>query len=253
MIAPGRVNWENHFYVVLHDVTPKFAHQVASIVKELSPLVGTHMAAAVVPRWHGRNPEPGDEQFARNVQRDFDELLLHGYIHRRDRGSGLVSLLTRSSDEFNGLSVPAAHRRLKSAQHCFSRMFGTTSRGFIAPTFQRGPLTASRLAEHGIGYYVGFSRVEFDRAGHIPLTTWCWDITGWRATGYLGDRLGHLLGRLRPSALRCLALHPADVDRGFHLRAARLVRSFLDQGRRPLLMSQLNSTSNTESTITRSD
>lgn len=229
------VSASSSFYIVLHDVTPVFARQVFEIADRFNGLVDTRIAAAFVPRWHGRALQRGDEQFASEVKERFGEVLLHGYTHRREQGRGLASLITGSSDEFNGLSVSATHERLAVGQEEFAEMFGSPAEGFIAPTFQRGHATPALLAEHGMQFSVGFGKLRIAGREALRLATWCWDLSPWRPAGYLGHGLGHMLMKTRPSALPCLALHPVDLDRRFIKRAVQLTKRLLDEGRRPIL------------------
>ncbi len=230
---------QRSFCVVLHDVAPVFIQQIEKIVSKMRPLVGSKMSAAVVPCWHGRTLEPREEGFLELVRSDFDETLLHGYRHERSSGRGLISLLTNSSDEFNGLSLADAADRLRLGQDVLKTCFSAPAAGFIAPTYQRGNLTAKILADHGLRYCVGFRNVEHSDGRRDRLATWCWDMGVARPLGYVGHAFGHTLKRLSPSALPCLALHPFDADRRFLKRAVTLVRSLLAEGRQPVLTGEL--------------
>jgi predicted deacetylase len=142
------------FLVVLHDVAPPFAIQIEKIVAAMQPLIGSRLGAAVVPSWHGRTLTAADDGFAGFVQASFDEILLHGYEHRRTGGAGLVSMLTGRSDEFNGLSAAEAATRLRCGQQILQERFGRRAEGFIAPTYQRGVLDAPLLAAEGMRFHV---------------------------------------------------------------------------------------------------
>ena len=230
---------QSSFCVVLHDVAPIFKPQIEKIVRKMRPLIGSQMAAAVVPCWHGRLLDPGEETFVDLVQSNFDEILLHGYRHERTTGHGLISTLTGSSDEFNGLSRDEAAVRLRLGQDSLERCFSGPAAGFIAPTYQRGKLTAEILADHGLHYCVGFQSIKHSDGRRQRLATWCWDMGVVRHLGYVGHAIGHTLRRVNPSAVPCLALHPFDADRRFLKRAVTLVRALLAEGRQPVVTSEL--------------
>lgn len=238
VIAQQKVSNAGSFYVALHDVAPRFSKQIAAIAEALSPLIGSNMAAAVVPRWHGRPIGPDDREFIELVRRHFDDILLHGLTHSRDNGRGLVSLITRNSDEFNGLSVEETESRLEQGQAALQQHFAETACGFIAPTFQRGRLTAERLAGHGLHYAVGFRHIEFSSGERIPVATWCWDVSRWGPLGHVGHFYGNLRMGLYKDLLPCLAIHPVDVDRGFLPKIVALTRKLLDENRQPILFGQ---------------
>lgn len=236
--ALSRRERERRFYVVLHDVTPRFAPQIEAVVGALVPLIGERIAAAYVPCWDGRNSSPDDRPFLEFVQNSFGEILLHGYTHRRENGRGLVSLLTRGDDEFNGLTDAETDSRLAGGQQAMQDLFGRPAEGFIAPTYQHGRLTSSRLARHGLTFDVGFRRIAFSSGEMIPIATWCWDMGRVRALGVGGHWYGNVRSRLHPGHLPTLAVHPVDVDRRFVPRIIALVERLLSEGRRPLLVSE---------------
>ena len=224
------------FYVVLHDVTPRFESEIRAIVDALKPVIGTRMAAAVVPKWDDLEENRVTTEFAESVERDFGEVLLHGFTHRRMDGAGSVTWLTGACDEFNGYSHGEAHERVDEGQLELERVFGRRSSGFIAPTFQMGRLSLDRFPEHGLRYKVGFYSIDGSDGSKTPLATWCWDMGHLRFLGILGDFYGTARYRLRRNILPCLALHPVDVTRGFLDRIVQLVESLIKEGRCPLLM-----------------
>lgn len=225
------------FYVVLHDVTPRFASEIDEIVAALTPLIGRQFAAAVVPHWDADDSHRLTEDFADRIDRHFGEVLLHGFTHRRHDGAGTISALTGACDEFNGYSHAEAHERLDAGQGELQRAFGRRSSGFIAPTFQLGRLKLDRFHEHDLHFTVGFYAIHFHGGRRVPVATWCWDMGHLRFLGVLGHYYGTArYRRLRRSALPCLAIHPVDVRRGFLGRIVRLIESLLAEGRQPVLM-----------------
>ncbi|MBT4868262.1 MAG: DUF2334 domain-containing protein [Planctomycetaceae bacterium] len=226
---------DSSFYVVMHDVAPCFLRQISAIVDALAPLIETRIAAAVVPSWHGKPIAAEDAPFVDLVRERFDDVLLHGLTHSRSSGRGLVSFITGGADEFNGLTPEETDSRLQRGQAVMREQFDAPACGFIAPTFQRGRLTADRLARFGLNYAVGFRHIDFADGSRIPVATWCWDVSRWGTLGHVGHFYGNLRMRLYRNLLPCLAIHPVDVDRGFLPHIVKLTQKLLDEGRSPIL------------------
>src|SRR5688500_1061286 len=118
------------FHVCIHDATPAHARQTRVMIRDLAPLLGRRFSFAVVPNWGGEWPLAADPGYCRLVRESSEELLLHGYFHLRLRGSGLATLLTKSSDEMNGLTPEETHFVLDCGQRVFTEVFGEPARGF---------------------------------------------------------------------------------------------------------------------------
>ena len=230
-LEPHRV-----FCVMLHDVAPLFEKQVDHFIETFSPLLGTAMAAAVVPCWGGVPLVEQDRPFLGRVQKSFGNILLHGYTHVRQRGFGPVSFLASGLDEMNGLDRAETDRRLHEGQRQLERWFGSRARGFIAPTFQIGHATPDRLQRHGLSYTVGYGRVVGEQGTVQRLSTWCWDVSPFRPFCHVGHWLGELQYRFRRSSIPCVALHPLDIDRGFLPWTVSTVKKLLAAGRQPVLL-----------------
>lgn len=230
------IDYSKSFCVMLHDVAPLYAEHVATITKALSPLVGNLMSAAVVPCWAGTPLSAQDRPFLDRVQADYSNILLHGYEHFRPKSGGLYSRITDGKDEFNGLDAVETDRRLAAGQELLEKWLGQRASGFIAPTFKIGLATPDRLARFGIHYTVGYSKVITSSGREFPLVTWTWDISPIRMLCRLGYRMGEVQHRFRSQALRCVAIHPLDLERGFLPQILRTVKKLLDDGRQPVLL-----------------
>ena len=220
------------FLVCIHDATPAFASETRAMIRDLAPLVGRRLAFAVVPDWHGAWPLAAHPGYCRLLRESADELLLHGYSHRRERGRGPVSLLAGGSDEMNGLDGEATRRTLERGQRTFADAFGAPARGFLAPAWQRGRVHARVARALGIDHLLGFFSLESTTGGTVPLATSTWDCGRWAWLGHVGHgvgRLSHSLGRGVPA----LAIHPRDLARGWWPTILRLTRRLLDAGLEP--------------------
>jgi uncharacterized protein len=247
------------FIVCIHDATPAFARETRLLLRDLAPLVGRRLSFGVVPDWHGAWPLGAHTDYCRLVSDSAGELLLHGYQHRRQRGSGLVSWLTARSDEMNGLDPEQTRRRLECGQRVFTEAFGEPARGFLAPAWQPGhvrPIIATSRssgaramvgsdaasrdsgAATGIDHVVGFFAVESTTGERVPLTTWTWDCGRWGWLGHVGHGIGCTLHAL-DRAVPVLAIHPRDLERGYWPKILRLIRELLDAGREPCTAADL--------------
>lgn len=224
---PGRP-----FLVCIHDGTPAYAHETRVIIEDLAPLVGRRLSLAVVADWHGQWPLAAHPDYCRLVRESVDELLLHGYFHRRRRGWGPATWLAEGSDEMNGVDPEATRQTLERGQQAFTEVFGEPARGFVAPAWQLGHVRQVNGSDARLDYVLRFFSLESRAGRRIPLATWTWDCGRW---GWLG-RLGHGIGRLSQSLDRgvpTLAIHPRDRERGYWPTILRLVRELLDAGCEP--------------------
>src|SRR4051794_40628261 len=99
------------------------------MLRDLAPLVGRRLSFGVVPDWCGQWPLASHPGYCRLVQEGSEELLLHGYFHRRRRGRTPLSWLVESSDEMNGLGELETQQTLERGQHVFTEVFGQPARG----------------------------------------------------------------------------------------------------------------------------
>ncbi len=101
----------SRFLICIHDATPASARETEVMIRELAPLVGCRLAFGVGPEWHEQWPLAAHRDYCRLLQETSNELLLHGYAHRRSEGTGPVSWIASRCDEMNDLD-PAATERL---------------------------------------------------------------------------------------------------------------------------------------------
>ena len=233
------------FLVCVHDATPAYARETRVMIRDLAPLIGRRFSIGVVPNWHGEWPLAAHPTYCRLVQEAAEELLLHGYVHRRRRGSGPTTWLTDGCDEMNGLDPEETRRVLDRAQHAFTGVFGEPARGWVAPGWQRGHVRPGNGNTLGLEHILGFFSLESWTGRSVPLATWTWDCGRW---GWLGH-LGHGIGWLRHSldgGVPTLAIHPRDLERGFWPKILRLTQELLDTGYEPSTLAGLLEASDVE-------
>lgn len=219
------------FLVCVHDATPAHARETEAMLRDLGPLLGRRLSFGVVPDWHGAWPLAAHADYCRLVRESSEELLLHGYLHRRRHGWGPTTLLTGGSDEMNGLDPDGTRRTLERGQRAFVEAFGAPARGFLAPAWQRGRVRPGDGVA-GLEHVLGFRALESATGRTARLATWTWDCGRWGWLGHLGHGIGWLsaaLGRGVPT----LAIHPSDLARGFWPRILRLVARLLAAGCEP--------------------
>ena len=249
------------FLVCIHDATPAYARETRVMIRDLAPLLGRRLSFAVVPNWYGKWPLAADPGYCRLVRESSEELLLHGYFHHRQPslvardarsygwlrrgGGGPATMLTKSSDEMNGLTAEETHYVLDCGQRVFIEAFGEPARGFIAPAWRPGHVRlsptrrGSRGSAHtpGLDHVLGFFSLESHAGKKISLATSTWDCGRWGWLGHVGHGLGSLLQSL--DRVPALAIHPRDLDRGFWPAIMRRTRELIDAGFEPTTAAQL--------------
>jgi peptidoglycan/xylan/chitin deacetylase (PgdA/CDA1 family) len=226
------------FLVCIHDATPAYARETRAMIRDLAPLVGRRLSFGVVPDWHGEWPLAAHPDYCRLVQEASEELLLHGYFHRRQRGSGLITWLTAGSDEMNGLDPEETRRTLERGQRVFTEVFGEPAPGFLAPGWQPGYVRPGNGDLLGLQHVLGFFSLTSSAGRSVPLATWTWDCGRWGGLGHLGHGIGWLLQSLE-GRVPTLAIHPRDLERGFWPKTLRLTRELLERGYEPSTPSDL--------------
>lgn len=227
------------FLACIHDATPVYDRETRVMIGDLASLVGRRLSCAVVPNWNGEWPLTAYPDYCRLLLRHSDELLLHGYCHRRQRGWGPTTWLAEGSDEMNGLDPAGTRRTLERGQRVFTAAFGAPARGFLAPAWQPGRV--GRILTPGnleLEHVLGFFSLESTDGRRLPLATSSWDCGRWGWLGYLGDGIGSLL-QSQEGRVPVLAIHPRDLERGFWPRILGLAQALLESGYEPTTPSRL--------------
>lgn len=233
------------FLVCLHDATPAYAAETRVMIRDLAPLLGHHLSVAVVPNWNGQWPLAAYPDYCRLVQESSEELLLHGYFHRRFRGWSPTTLFAGSCDEMNGLGPEETRRTVERAQRVFTQVFGEPARAFLAPAWQLGHVRPGEGPTRELEHVLGFFSLESRAGRRVPLATWTWDCGRWGPIGHLGHGIGWLLQSL-DRGVPTLAIHPRDLERGFWPTILRLTQELLDSGYEPSTPARLLAASDVE-------
>ncbi len=220
------------FLVCIHDATPAYARATQVMIRDLTPLVGRRFSMGVVPDWHGKWPLAAHPAYCRLVADASEELLLHGCVHRRPRGWGPVTWLAEGSDEMSGLTPEQTRSTLENGQRVFAEAFGSPSRGFLAPAWQRGHVHPGNANTPGVSHLLGFFSLVSSAGRRIPLATSTWDCGRWAWLGHAGGGIGRLLQAL-DRRVPVLAIHPRDLERGYWPGILRLTAQLLERGYQP--------------------
>ena len=215
------------------------------MIRDLAPLVGRRLSFGVVPNWYGEWPLTAHRDYCRLVQEASDDLLLHGYFHRRQRGCGPTTLLAKGCDEMNGLNPEETQRILERGQRVFTEVFGEPARGFLAPGWQLGHVRWANANTLGLQHVLGFFSLASCGGRSVPLATWTWDCGRWSSLGYIGHGIGWLLQSL-DRGVPTLAIHPRDLEGGFWPKILRLTEELLETGYEPSTLSGLLEASDVE-------
>ena len=223
------------FLVCLHDATPAYARETGVMIRDLAPLLGRRFSFGVVPDWHGDWPLTSHRDYCRLLQDSAEELLLHGYFHRRQRGWGPVTLLVDRGDEMNSLGSDETRRTIERGQNVFTEVFGEPARGFVAPAWQRGHVNVNDL---GLDHVLGFFSLQSRSGRRVPLATWSWDCGRWGWLGHLGHGIGWISQSL-DRGVPMLAMHPRDLQRGFWPTIVGLTRTLVETGYEPSTLAEV--------------
>ena len=230
------------FLVCIHDATPAYAGETRAMIRDLAPLLGRRLACGVVPDWHGEWPLAAHRDYCRFVQESCEELLLHGYFHRRLQGWGPATWIAEGCDEMNGLDGEETRRALERGQHVFSDVFGEPARGFLAPAWQAGRVRLDDGDTRGLSHVLGFFSLVSGAGRKVPLATFAWDCGRWGWLGHVGPGIGWLL-EFMDRRVPALAIHPRDLERGYWPRILQLTGELLEAGYEPATPAQLLETS----------
>lgn len=226
------------FLVCIHDATPAYARETQLIIRDLAPLVGRRLSFGVVPDWHGEWPLASHPGYSRLVREASDELLLHGYFHRRRKGRGPITLLAERCDEMNGLDAHETLHTLERGQRVFTDVFGEPARGFLAPAWQPGHVRVANRNAAGLEFTLGFFALESSTGRKTRLSTWTWDCGRWGWLGHIGHAVGSLCQFLN-EGVPTIAVHPRDLHRGFWPKILGLTRQLLERGYKPATLTSL--------------
>lgn len=237
---------EPKLLVSLHDVSPRHAASVRSIVGWLGRLGLPPAQLLVVPDFHGKWPLASHAGFCQEISdwaRLGHELVLHGYFHLESPTSGMASgnlrsrfqrrFLTAGEGEFLSLDAKEAGVRLDRgldmwAEACLS----PRPTGFIPPAWLHRPDLDDALWERGFEWTENHQGFRFRDGMRLPSPVITWASR---------DPLRRIGSRIYcPSAVRLhknadllrIAIHPHDFDHPSLVRSIERTLRRARHGRR---------------------
>lgn len=227
---------QRYFLVSLHDVAAPFLKDILTILGNITTRVGSDISLAVTLNWHSEQALDS-KSIAQIRERVEGDLLVHGMSHYRYCGYGVVSWLTKRSDEFNGLSSNEALILAQQARNQIEDRFGVFVSGFVPPAWQFGALTVEDLTNVGFKFAISYGGIH-SKSRSIRLANYTWDNGSLCLLGYVGHFLGKLSSLLQ-GRMPCITFHPRDVASGFDKVGYRLIDQLMTMGYLPIKPSKL--------------
>ena len=208
--------------VSIHDVAPLTRGVTERILRELGELGVKKVSLLVIPDHHHKGHIIDDPEFCswlRERVAGGDEVVVHGYFHRRDQRAGetfrqksTTRYYTAGEGEFYDMAGADALRIISQARQEF-RHVGLDPWGFVAPAWLVSEGTDRALRRLGIAYTTRLGGVfDYTRDVEHASQSLVWSTrSGLRR---LMSRLwnAHLFGRLETCPLLRIGVHPPDVQ-----------------------------------------
>ena len=203
----------------IHDVGPKFEHQVDQLVDLLERHVGkAKFAMLVVPNHWNEAPLSAAPLFQAKLRRWADdgvEMFLHGWQHRDDApAKGFAQKhMTAGEGEFAALSAIEAASRIAEGRRIVEDAIGRPVAGFIAPAwlYSHGAIDAVRSA--GFALAEDHLKIWEPVSGRVlargPVITWASRSAARIRSSQAVAAVARALPKALPTAR--IAVHPGDV------------------------------------------
>lgn len=212
---------ERSLVVSIHDASPLTLEPVQEILSRLATIGLPVCSLLVIPHHHRRTHFLDSEPFCEWLQarhRAGDEIVLHGYYHRRDR-KGDESLRDRvatriyTADEGEFYDIPGADAlRIAGDGRQELRRLGLNPKGFIAPAWLLGDQAEKAIEMLGFDYTTRLRTVIDLAEGR----TYQAQSLVWSVRSFLRRRISlrwnrSLFERQRKAPLLRISIHPVDL------------------------------------------
>ena len=208
--------------VSIHDVSPLTREATERILSELGELGVRKVSLLVIPDHHHKGhflDDPGFCAWLRERAAAGDEVVMHGYYHRRDQRAGetfkqklTTRYYTAGEGEFYDMSGADALRVISQARQDF-RKIGIDPKGFVAPAWLVSEGTDRALRRLGVGYTTRIGGMfDYTRDIQHDSQSLVWSTRS--AVRRMMSRLwnAQLFRRLQPCPLLRIGIHPPDVQ-----------------------------------------
>jgi len=218
------------FVLSVHDVCPRFLIELKLLRDMLPAEIKSAWSLACIAKPMGQGWNASSK---RKLAELGGENVLHGYLHA-NTSYRLRNILSAGNDEFGGLAKADALAKVQLAREAFPHC-----QGWLAPTWNSGPLTKQDLFREGFAWQVGYRALWFSTVER-RLATYSWD---WGRLSFAGP----LLNRFQPTVRKLahanksggtpvvpvITIHPRDFKSGDLKQGIELVSELLDAGYTP--------------------
>ena len=213
--------FKQHLVVSIHDVSPLTREAAEKILVELEALGVSRFSLLVIPDHHCKGHVLDDPEFCQWLKRradSGDEVVLHGYHHRRDmraretlRDKLTTRYYTAGEGEFFDIAGADALRIISQARQEF-RKIGFDPQGFVAPAWLLSEGAGRALQRLGIAYTTHLGGVyDYTTGIHHASQSLVWSTRSplRRVISLLWN--ASLFRRLQSCPLLRIGIHPADI------------------------------------------
>jgi len=221
-VAPPSLNANRSLVVSIHDVSPLTREATEHILAELAELGVRRVSLLVIPDHHCKGNLLDDPEFCawlRGRAAAGDEVVIHGYFHRRDQRAGetfkeklTTRYYTAGEGEFYDIAGADALRVISLARQEF-RKAGLNPQGFVAPAWLLSEGADRALQRLGVAYTTRIGGVfDYTTGIHHTSQSLVWSSRSWarRVISRLWN--AYLFRRLQSRPLLRIGIHPPDVQ-----------------------------------------
>lgn len=231
--------------VSVHDVHPGTLTECRTILAHLDALGIHRRSLLVIPCADGSlEPAPEFGEWLQAQQAAGDEVVQHGYYHRRQPtdpplttlAAVLDTLLARGAGEFLSIGYTEALHRLKLGRERLVE-WGCEAQGFVAPAWLYSALAARAVADAGFSYYTTHLRLRDLKQCRDHWSFGISNRPGELWPDLVGRGVNEVLCQLHQwfGPLIRIAIHPADVHHHFPFgHTLTLLRRVLAAGATPV-------------------
>lgn len=212
---------ERALVVSLHDVSPLTLEPCQEIITRLEAIGLSHCSLLVIPHHHRQQhllDSAACGQWLQERHRKGDEIVLHGYYHRRDRKLEetlrdriTTRIYTADEGEFYDIAGADALRLAGDGRQELRRL-GLHPKGFIAPAWLLGDQAEKAIAMLGFDYTTRLRTIIDLAEGR----TYASQSLVWSVRSFLRRRVSlrwnrSLFKRLQNAPLMRVGIHPVDI------------------------------------------
>jgi len=220
---PSKISSDGRCVVVsIHDVSPLTRATTERILERLGELGVAACSLLVIPDHHRQGHFLDDPDFCawlRERVAGGDEVVIHGYFHRRARRpneSARVRWTTRvytaDEGEFFDITGADALRLVSQAREEF-RKIGLDPAGFIAPAWLLSEGGERALQKLGFDYTTRLREViDLPSGRRIASQSLVWSVRSFWRRGMSRAWNASLYRRLRHAPLMRIGIHPVDLE-----------------------------------------